>query len=129
MGICGHDTSEKLTKKRIPFVLVDAPADMAAKESQLTENAYAAARAKYAAEIKNWDAARQKKPRMANTYVSEPQMILLCRKNLPRFSSTCRAPFFHPDPEVALYHEHPRVKLEPSDFHDEGSAASSRRKT
>lgn len=90
-------------------MLAGNPAEMAEKESQLTEKAYAVA---------------QKKSSTANTYASESQMILLCRKDLPFFDKHHRAPFSFP---VALYHKHPRVKLTPSDFDGDGSAGSCRR--
>lgn len=112
MGTCHHTTqarAKELKEAKTPFMMAQTPAEMAEKESQLTEKAYAAA---------------QKTFRMANTYASEPQMILLCRKDLPLFDRHHGAPISFP---VALYHKHPRVKLAPSDFDGDGSASSSRR--
>lgn len=121
-----------LTEKQIPFLKTEntamaAKANMAVKESMLTEKAYKDAITKYNAAIKIWEAQGRvtQRPRMPETYVSEPQMVFLCREDLPRFSLSHRAPSSFP---LFLYHTHPRSKVTPSDFEEdsEGSAGSSR---
>lgn len=105
MGVLKHvpcPSEEDLRKKGIPFVRVrgahpvKAAVEMAEMESKLTIKAYTDAR---------------KRHEEADTYTSEPEMILLIRKGLPYFNGR-DVPTF----PLALYHNDDPVKLTPSDF-------------
>lgn len=131
MGVLALEAdAKKLTENQISFVKTEmmpmpAKANMAVKESMLTEKAYNDAITKYQAAKKIWVAEGRvtREPRAPETYASEPWLVFLCREDLPRFSRDQPAPSTFP---MFLYYTYPQPKLTPSDFEKEGSAGSSR---